>query len=340
MPIKRPEGIISLSDKKKTTKPLYSNNSISLWEFSEQSHFICAEFHTKANALDQKSAEGLLRAYELCQNNFDGIIIANDGMQFSAGVNLNIFLNMAINKRWKEIDLFLSQFQLACNQLRYANFPVIAAPSGLAIGGGYEVVSQTDYVVAHSNSVLGLVESLVGLIPAGGGCKEMLRRWYNDPQSKKDPNFASLKVFNILGYALTMDSPSKSKDYKFLGKEDFMVMSRDRLIAEADKKIKSVMDNYTPPKEISLNLPGSTVMPMMLEILENLFETNKIKQHGLTVGKKLGFMLSGGNTDISQKLSEKQLLNLEREVFLELIKMPLSQERIKHTLDTGKPLFN
>jgi 3-hydroxyacyl-CoA dehydrogenase len=340
VPMTRSNGIVSLIDKKKVSKPLYSNSSISLWEFNEQSHFICAEFHTKANALDQGSAEGLLRAHDLCEKNFDGIIIANDGMQFSAGVNLNVFLEMAVNKQWKQIDSFLNQFQQACMQLRYANFPVIAAPSGLAIGGGYEVVAQTDYVAAHSNSVLGLVEPLVGLIPAGGGCKEMLRRWSNDPEAKEDPFYAAMKVFNILGYALTADSPSKSKEQKFLSEQDFMVMSRDRLIAEADKKIKSVVSTYAPPKEMIINLPGSKVMPMMIEILEKLFESNKIKKHGVSVGKKLGFMLSGGNTDISQNLSEKQLLDLEREVFLELIEMPLTQERIKHTLNTGKPLFN
>ena len=340
VPITRPDGIISLADKKKMSKPLYSNHAISLWEFNEKSHFICAEFHTKANALDKHSAEGLLRAHDLCENHFDGIIIANDAMQFSSGVNLNVFLDMAVKKQWKEIDSFLNQFQQACKQLRYANFPVIAAPSGLAIGGGYEVVAQTDYVAAHSNSVLGLVEPLVGLIPAGGGCKEMLRRWSNDSKVKEDPFYVSMKVFDILGYALTTDSPSKSKDKKFLGEQDFMVMSRDRLIAEADKKITSVLSNYTAPKEMIINLPGSKVMPSMLKILENLFEANKIKEHGMTVGKKLGFMLSGGNTDISQHLSEKQLLDLEREVFLELIQMPLTQKRIKHTLDTGKPLFN
>jgi 3-hydroxyacyl-CoA dehydrogenase len=340
VPITRSDGIISLADKKKMSEPLYSNDSISLWEFNEQSHFICAEFHTKANALDKHSTEGLLRAYDLCENHFDGIIIANDGMQFSAGVNLNMFLDMAVKKQWKHINSFLNQFQQACKQLRYANFPVIAAPSGLAIGGGYEVVAQTDYVVAHSNSVLGLVEPLVGLIPAGGGCKEMLRRWSNDSKAKEDSFYVSMKVFNILGYALTTDSPSKSKDQKFLGEQDFMVMSRDRLIAEADKKITTVLSNYTPPKEMLINLPGSKVMPSMLKILENLFEANKIEEHGMTVGKKLGFMLSGGNTDISQQLTEKQLLDLEREVFLELIQMPLTQKRIKHTLDTGKPLFN
>ena len=215
LPMNRPQGIISLADKKKISKPLYSNDSISLWEFNEYSHFICVEFHTKANALDQNSAEGLMQAHDLCDKNYDGIVIANDGMQFSAGVNLNVLLDMALKKQWREIDSFLNKFQQACKQLQYASFPVIAAPSGLAIGGGYEVVAQTDYVAAHSNSVLGLVEPLVGLIPAGGGCKEMLRRWSNDPKVKGDTHFASMQVFNILGYALTMDSPEKSKEYKF-----------------------------------------------------------------------------------------------------------------------------
>ena len=339
-PMKRSKDIISLADKKKITKPLYSNDSISLWEFNERSHFICAEFHTKANALDQFSADGLMKAHEICKDQFDGIIIANDGMQFSAGVNLNVFLDMAINKQWKEIDIFLNNFQQACKQLRYAPYPVVAAPSGLAIGGGYEVLAQTDFVVAHSNSVLGLVEPLVGLIPAGGGCKEMLRRWANDLDAKNDPHYTSLKVFNILGYALTMDSPQKSKEYKFLSQDDFMVMSRDRLIGEADKKIASVKDNYIAPDEPIFSLPGSSVMDPMNEILENLLKEKKIKEHGMIVGQKLGFMLSGGNTKIEEKLSEQDLLDLERSVFLELIGMPLTQDRIKHMLKTGKPLFN
>ena len=338
--IKRPDGVISLADKKKISSPLFSNDSISLWEFSEQSHFICAEFHTKANALDQLSAEGLMRAHDLCEKNFDGMIIANDAMQFSAGVNLNVFLEMANKKQWKEIDIFLDNFQQACIQLRYASYPVIAAPSGLAIGGGYEVVAQTDYIAAHSNSVLGLVEPLVGLIPGGGGCKEMLRRWSDSPEARNDPHFTSLHVFNILGHAMTMDSPEKSKEYKFLGKDDFMVMSRDRLIAEADKKIKSIKDTYLPPQKPVFNLPGPSVTPEMHTILDTLFAEKKIKEHGVTVGKKLGYMLSGGNTNIDINLTEQDLLNLERSVFLELIQMPLTQERIKHTLETGKPLFN
>jgi 3-hydroxyacyl-CoA dehydrogenase len=247
---------------------------------------------------------------------------------------------MANKKQWKEIDIFLDNFQQACIQLRYASYPVIAAPSGLAIGGGYEVVAQTDYIAAHSNSVLGLVEPLVGLIPGGGGCKEMLRRWSDSPEARNDPHFTSLHVFNILGHAMTMDSPEKSKEYKFLGKDDFMVMSRDRLIAEADKKIKSIKDTYLPPQKPVFNLPGPSVTAEMHTILDTLFAEKKIKEHGVTVGKKLGYMLSGGNTNIDINLTEQDLLNLERSVFLELIQMPLTQERIKHTLETGKPLFN
>ena len=168
----------------------------------------------------------------------------------------------------------------------------------------------------------------------------MIRRYANDPKAKEDIAYASIKAFNTIGYALTTDSPNKSKDYRFLEKNDFMVMSRDRLIAESDKMIASKKENYLPPIEPTFNLPGSTIMPKMIEILENLLELNKIKEHGMVVGKNLGFMLSGGNTDISNSLSEKYLLDLEREIFIDLIQMPLTQDRIKYTLATGKPLIN
>ena len=168
----------------------------------------------------------------------------------------------------------------------------------------------------------------------------MLRRWSGDPQKKDDSTYVAMKVFNIIGYSLTMDSPSKSKNFKFLQNEDFMVMSRDRLIAEADKKIGSILGSYSSPEQASFNLPGPSVMPAMIEKLQALYDANKIKEHGMTVGKKLGFMLSGGNTDISKTLTEQYLLDLEREVFLDLIQMKQTQDRIRHTLATGKPLFN
>ena len=338
--MQRPDGVIALSDIKKSSKPIYSNASASIWEMSGKSKFICVEFHTKANALDGLTNDCLMKAYDLCNVNYDGIVIANDAMQFSAGVNLNYFYDRAVNKKFKDIDVFLNNFQQSLYQLQHAKFPVVSCPSGLAIGGGYEVISQTSFIAAHSNSVLGLVESLVGLIPAGGGCKEMLRRWATHTDIKNDPKLLSLKVFNLIGYATTADSPIKAKMHQFLGEKDVMVMSKDRLIEEADKIIFSNKENYQSLDSATFSEPASTVMPDMMDILYELKDKKVIGEHGIEVGKKLGYMLTGGNTTASETLTEQNLYDLEREIFVDLISQKPTQERIRHTLDTGKPLFN
>jgi len=338
--MQRPQGVISLSDIKKSTTPIYTNPSASIWEVKGKSRFLCVEFHTKANVLDGQTNDCLFRAVDLCHEKYDGIVIANEAMQFSPGVNLNYFYDKAVSQQFEDIDLFLNNFQQSLYRLQHANFPVVSCPSGLAIGGGYEVISQTSFVVAHSNSVLGLVESLVGLIPAGGGCKEMLRRWSNHPEIKNDPKLLSLKVFNLIGYATTADSPLKAKSQKFLDDQDIMVMSRDRLIEEADNIIFTKKENYQPLKSASFTLPGPTIMSEMLDILNELKDKKVIGEHGIEVGKKLGYMLSGGETDPSTILTEQNLYDLEREIFIDLIKQKPTQERIRHTLDNGKPLFN
>ena len=340
VPMQRPDGVISLSDIKKSSKPIYTNTSASIWEMSGKSKFICVEFHTKANALDGLTNDCLMKAHDLCNDKYDGIVIANDAMQFSAGVNLNYFYDRAVNKEFKDIDIFLNNFQQSLYQLQHAKFPVVSCPSGLAIGGGYELISQTSFIAAHSNSVLGLVESLVGLIPAGGGCKEMLRRWATHSEIKNDPRLLSLKVFNLIGYATTADSPIKAKAQQFLGEQDIMVMSKDRLIEEADNLIFSKKETYQPLDSASFSLPGSTVMPDMIDILHGLKDKKIIGEHGIEVGKKLGYMLSGGDTTPSTILTEQNIYDLEREIFIDLIKQKPTQERIRHTLDTGKPLFN
>ena len=338
--MQRPEGVISLSDIKKSTSPLFTNSSASIWEIQRKSRSICVEFHTKANALDILTNDCLLKAYDLCNQKYEGMIIANDGMQFSAGVNLNYFYEKAVSKQFKDIDIFLNNFQQSLYQLQHANFPVVSCPSGLAIGGGYEVISQTSIVAAHSNSILGLVEPLVGLIPAGGGCKEMLRRWSGHPEIKNDPKLLTLKVFNLIGYATTSDSPEKAKSQKFLDNKDIMVMSRDRLIEEADDIIYTKKENYQQLETSSFFLPGQSIMTTMLDILSELKNKKIIGEHGIEVGKKLGYMLSGGDTNPSLKLTEQNLYDLEREIFIDLIKQKPTQDRIRHTLDTGKPLFN
>ena len=308
-----------------------TNNSANYYDLDK---YNILEFNRKANVLDSYSMAALHKA---TNNN---LIIINDGMQFSAGVDLNYVMQFANENKWQEIEKFINDFQQTCKNLKYSEKPVISAPSGLAIGGGFEVVCQSDYVVSHTNVVLGLVETLVGLIPAGGGCKEMLWRWMQSKESINDPNFAPLKVFDLIGYAKTASSPNESMPYKFLLDKDRVVINRDRLLYESEKLLEEISKNYKPPEEPIFKLPGSSVRDKMYKILENLYKEKKILDHGLEVGKQLAFVLSGGNTTIDKELSEDDLYALELEAFMNLIQMSKTQERIKHTLETGKPLVN
>ena len=301
---------------------------------SETEGYNIVEFTTKANTLDSDSMYALSKATE------KNLIIINDALQFSAGVNLNYIMEFAKQKEWRKIQKFIFDFQQTCKKLKYSEFPVIAAPSGLAIGGGFEVVCQSDYVVSHTNVVLGLVETLVGLIPAGGGCKEMLWRWMQTDESKKDLNFAPLKVFDLIGYAKTASSPNEAIPNKFLLDKDRVVINRDMLLHESEKLLLQINKDYKPPAEPTFKLSGANVRDKMYEILETLYKDKKILDHGLEVGKQLAFVLSGGNTNLDKELSEDDLYALELDAFMNLIQMPKTQERIKHTLETGKPLVN
>ena len=317
----------------------YTRNRSNLYKGSAETHDLnnnttIVEFTTKANTLDDNSMQILSKASE--QN----LIIINGAMQFSAGVNLNYVMEYAKDGKWRGIEKFIFNFQQTCKNLKYSEFPVISAPSGLAIGGGFEVVCQSDYVVSHTNVVLGLVETLVGLIPAGGGCKEMLFRWMQSEESKEDPAFAPLKVFDLIGYAKTANSPNEALPHKFLLEKDKVVINRDRLLHESEKLLEEIHKDYKPPEKPLFKLPGAVVRDKMHEILENLYKDKKILDHGLEVGKQLAFVLSGGNTTMDTELSEDDLYALELDAFMNLIQMPKTQERIKHTLETGKPLVN
>ncbi len=300
------------------------------------SSYQVVEFTTKANVLDTDS---MLALKEAAQNNKSTIVI-NDAMQFSAGVNLNYVMEFAKNNEWSKIEKFIIDFQQTCKTIKYADKPFIAAPSGLAIGGGFEVVLHCDYNVAHTNVVLGLVESLVGLIPAGGGCKEMLWRWLQTPEGKENSEHASMKVFDLIGYAITATSPNEALPNQLFLEKDKVVINRDRQLSTAIDLLNTIEGGYEKPSQPKFNLGGSAVRDKMFEKLEALYNENKILDHGLEVGKQIAFVLSGGNTNIDKELSEDDLYNLELEAFMRLIQMPKTQERIKHTLETGKPLVN
>jgi 3-hydroxyacyl-CoA dehydrogenase len=260
-------------------------------------------------------------------------------MQFSAGVNLNYVMDFAEQKDFKSIEKFIKYFQETCKHLKYCKNPVVSAPSGLTLGGGFEVLVQSNFVVTHTNIVMGLVETIVGLVPAGGGCKEMLWRWSQTDEAKKDPNFAPLKVFDIIGYAKTVTSPVEAEPLKYLKPEDKKIMNRNSLLP-ISIIILEENKNFKLPIECKFNLSGKVVKEKMIQVLEKLYNEKIILDHGMEVGKELANILSGGETSLDKTLSEDDLFKLELDSFMRLIETTKTQERIKHTLATGKPLVN
>ncbi len=321
----------TLGKVKQLAKINKNNKSAFTYEYKD---YKIVEFNTKANTLDYDSMDALKKASD------KNMIIINEGMQFSAGVNLNYVMDFAKEKNWKAIEKFIHHFQMTCKQLKYSNNVVVSAPSGLALGGGFEVLVQSDYVVAHTNIVTGLVETLVGLIPAGGGTTNMLWRWMQTQEAKKDADFAPQKVFDIIGYGKTATSPIEAIPFKFLLEKDKNIMNRNKLLSVCQDLINEKKDGYKPPKRPTFKLSGSQVRGKMFQTLEKLFKEKKILEHGMEVGKKLAFVLSGGNTTVNKELSEDDMYALELDAFVKLIEMKNTQDRIKHTLSTGKPLVN
>ena len=323
-------NIETLGKVKKTASSVDGNNSAKIYRFND---YNIVEFTTKANALDYDSMDALKKATD------KPLIIINESMQFSAGVNLTYTMEFADKRDFKSIEKFIKYFQETCKHLKYSKYPVISAPSGLTLGGGFEVMVQSNFVASHTNIVVGLVETIVGLIPAGGGCKEMLARWLDTDEAKKDPNFAPLKVFDIIGYGKTATSPVEAEPMKYLMPEDKKIMNRNSLF-EVSKKIIMENTDFKAPEELKFNLPGKSVLEDMNKILDNLYNEKIILDHGVIVAKELANVLSGGDTTIDKTLSENDLFKLELDAFMKLIETKETQDRIKHTLATGKPLVN
>ncbi len=323
-------SIETLGKVKKTASSVDGNSSASIYRFND---YNIVEFTTKANALDYDSMDALKKATD------KPLIIINESMQFSAGVNLTYTMQFAEKNDFKSIEKFIKYFQETCKHLKYSKHPVISAPSGLTLGGGFEVLVQSNFVASHTNIVIGLVETIVGLIPAGGGCKEMLARWLNTDEAKKDPNYAPLKVFDIIGYGKTATSPVEAEPLKYLLPENKKIMNRNSLL-EVSKKILNENRDFKAPNELKFNLPGKAVIGDMNKILDKLYNEKIILDHGMTVAKELAHVLSGGDTSIDKNLSEDDLFKLELDAFMKLIEMKQTQDRIKHTLATGKPLVN
>jgi 3-hydroxyacyl-CoA dehydrogenase len=322
--------IETLGKVKKKAISIDGNSSAQVYRFND---YNIVEFTTKANALDYDSMDALKKATD------KPLIIINESMQFSAGVNLTYTMDFANKGDFKSIEKFIRYFQETCKHLKYSKHPVISAPSGLTLGGGFEVMVQSNFVASHTNIVVGLVETIVGLIPAGGGCKEMLARWLDTEEARNNPHYAPLKVFDIIGYGKTATSPVEAEPMKYLKPEDKKIMNRNSLL-EVSKEILNENKNFMAPSETKFNLPGKTVIPEMNKILDKLYNDKVILDHGLKVAQELAHVLSGGDTTIDKTLSEDDLFKLELDAFMRLIETKETQDRIKHTLATSKPLVN
>tara|TARA_B100000700_G_scaffold119229_1_gene134025 strand:- start:7834 stop:10056 length:2223 start_codon:yes stop_codon:yes gene_type:complete len=323
-------NIKTLGKVKKSVIKLDKNESAEIYRFKD---FNIVEFNTKANALDYDSMDALKKATD------KPLIIINESMQFSAGVNLNYVMEFVKKKDFKSVEKFIKYFQDTCMQLKYCDKLVISAPSGLALGGGEEVLLQSNYVVSHTNIVMGLVETIVGLVPAGGGCKELLWRWTQTNEGKKDPDFAPLKVFDIIGKAKTATSPHEAKPYLFLDSNHEVVINRNNLL-QAGRSFIEKNAGFIPPKKCEFKLSGKEVRKKMEKILEDLYNSKVIQDHGMIVGKELAYVLSGGNTNLNKVIKEEEMYKLELDSFMKLLHMENTQKRILHTLKTGKPLIN
>ncbi len=331
-------GLLHLSHIKKQRPPVLSNASASLWDIGDA--VCCLEFHSKMNTLDMATMELLQQSIDRVQNEFAALVIYNEGEHFSAGANLKLLLD-AINKQnWNTIETLLTTGQQTYQAIKYASFPVVGAPSGLALGGGCEILLHCDAVQAHAELYMGLVEVGVGLIPAWGGCKEFLHRCLQQKKRPGGPIPPLVKAFETIGMAKVSKSAFEAQDTLFLSPSDAITMNRDRLLADAKQKALALQVNYSPPGQSDFPLPGKTAYIMMKMAGKALRLTGKISDYDLEIAQQLAHVLSGGSCVSHKPLAEADVLALEREAFGHLVKQKQTVQRLQYMLKTGKPLRN
>jgi len=270
--------------------------------------------------------------------NMSGLIVHNDAQHFSCGANLENILGFIIDKDMAGLDRFLDHYQQTLRSMKYAPIPVVAAPSGLSMGGGFEVLLHTDKVIFHANSVTGLVESLVGVVPGGGGVKEMLYRWF---ERTGDMNKAAWKAFMNIGYGKTARSPLEAEPLAmFRGKIDDYVMNRDRLLDTAISAVVEMAAGYQVIERTPLAMPGRDVWAEMRKWLRENHEKGYLTPHDVTTGAQIAMIVTGGDIDPGARLSENELFALERRAFVTLGNTVQTKDRIRFMLDHGRPLRN
>lgn len=332
--------VIYLENIKSDKKIVEHNNGATLLDIGNG--VACLEFHTKLNAIDDDILQMIFKSIERVEKDFTGLIIANEHCRaFSAGANI-MKIAMAIKeKNWNQIDESVKIFQKATSVLRYSKKPVVAAPSGLALGGGCEVSMGCDAIVAHGELYIGLVEMGVGLIPAGGGCLRLLLRNMDNPEAGGPMPFIS-KTFETIATAKVTTSSQEAYGYNFLRKRiDSYIMNRDFLIYEAKNKVIELAGNYKQPEpQDNIYLPGKDGRLVLEYGVENMNKAGLVTDYEVKIAQKLAYVLTGGQTNITQTITEQKILDLEREAFLSLCGEQNTLQRIEYMLMKNKPLRN
>src|SRR5216683_1820765 len=345
-PVPIPGGAISLAEAQARGNVLRDTGSASLIDLGDD--IACVEFHTKMNAIDESIIEMLRYVVEEGKKQFRALIIGNEADDFSAGANILLMLMGAKQGEWKMLEGAINAFQQVNQLLKYAPIPVVAAPAGRALGGGCEVVMHSAHARAAAETYIGQVEVGLGLVPGGGGCKELLLRHgasVEDQKARKTggPFTPARRAFEIIAFATVSTSAVEAQELRFLRKSDAISVNRDLLLRDAKADAIRLAEaqsagKWQPVQAPLLLLPGPGARMVLEQQIDNLLLLDKVSEHDAVIGRHLARVLTGGECSPTIPLTEQQVLDLEREAFLSLCSMEKTQDRMQAFLTTGKPL--
>ena len=333
------DELIILENIRETNK-VWGNAGASVFDIGDG--VLCLEFHTKMNSMGAEVIEGIQTAISMAEKDYKGLVIGNEGPNFSAGANLAMLFMYAGDQDFDEINLMIAQFQNTMKRAKFSSIPVVAAPAGLALGGGCELSLHCDAIQAHAETYIGLVEVGVGLIPGGGGTKELALR-AADSYVAGDPELNRLQeAFMNIATAKVATSAEEARGMNILRPTDGITMNRKRLISDAKKKVLELYEaGYTQPVErTDIKVQGVTGLALFEAGINGMLFGNYISEHDAKIARKVGYVMCGGDLTAPQEVSEQYLLDLEREAFLALTAEPKTLERIHSILFKGKPLRN
>ncbi len=339
-PIPGTEDIIVL-DNIRESKTIWKNSGVSIIDLGDG--IINCEFHTKMNTIGGDVIQGLNKAIDLAEKEYRGLVISNDGKNFSAGANIGMIFMMAVEQDYDELNMAVRMFQNTSMRIRYSAIPVVAAPFQLALGGGCEFSMHADFVQCHAETYMGLVEFGVGVIPGGGGSKEFALRASDDYRPDQiDQNYFRERFLTI-GQAKVSTSAVEAYELGYLQQGKYAItMNRARLLADAKAKaIELAEAGYVQPiQRTDIKALGNTALGLVYVGASSMEAGHYISEHDKKISEKLGYVMAGGDISQPTEVSEQYLLDLERKAFIELCAERKTLERIQHMLTTGKPLRN